>query len=141
MGEKQPAGSFAARPTHVRWLIFALACATSWLLYLHRYSWGVIRPSFKADHPGLDDEQLGWLDGVFNLTYAIGQVPGGLAGDIFGARSVLAIIIFLWSLTVAGLAWVRGPWAALRLRAVFGLCPAGASSVPHTTTRDLVPLA
>ena len=32
----------AERPTQVRWLIFALACATSWLLYLHRYAWGVI---------------------------------------------------------------------------------------------------
>jgi sugar phosphate permease len=141
MGEKQPAGPFAARPTHARWLIFALACATSWLLYLHRYSWGVIRPSFKADHPGLDDEQMGWLDGVFNLTYAMGQVPGGLAGDVFGARSVLAIIIFLWSLTVAGLAWVRGPWAALGLRAVFGLSQAGAYPVLNKATRNWFPLA
>jgi MFS family permease len=141
MGEKQPAGPFTVRPTHVRWLIFALACATSWLLYLHRYSWGVIRPSFKADHPGLDDERMGWLDGIFNLTYAIGQVPGGLAGDVFGARSVLAIIIFLWSLTVAGLAWVRGPWAALGLRAAFGLSQAGAYPVLNKATRSWFPLA
>ncbi len=32
------------RPTQVRWLIFGLACAVSWLLYLHRYAWGAIKP-------------------------------------------------------------------------------------------------
>ena len=37
----------AERPTRVRWLIFGLACAVSWLLYLHRYAWGVIRPAIK----------------------------------------------------------------------------------------------
>jgi sugar phosphate permease len=130
----------AARPTHVRWLIFALACATSWLLYLHRYSWGVVRPSFKADHPGMSDTEVGWLDGIFNLTYALGQVPGGLAGDVFGARSVLAVIILLWSLTVAALAWVRAPWAALGLRALFGLGQAGAYPVLNKATRSWFPL-
>src|SRR5438128_1626670 len=33
----------ASRPTRVRWLIFLVAGAASWLLYLHRYSWGVIK--------------------------------------------------------------------------------------------------
>ena len=32
-----------ARPTGIRWLVLALACLTSWLLYLHRFSWGVIK--------------------------------------------------------------------------------------------------
>jgi hypothetical protein len=39
-----------ASPTRIRWLIFSLACATSWLLYLHRYAWGVIKPSLKAEY-------------------------------------------------------------------------------------------
>ena len=56
------------RPTRVRWLIFTLACAVSWLLYLHRYAWGVIRPSLKAENPDLTDMELGWLDALFNAT-------------------------------------------------------------------------
>jgi hypothetical protein len=39
--------SIRDRPTRVRWIIFALACAASWLLYLHRYAWGVMKPSFR----------------------------------------------------------------------------------------------
>ena len=27
------------RPTNIRWLIFALACGTSFVLYLHSYTW------------------------------------------------------------------------------------------------------
>src|SRR5262249_50780164 len=38
----------AERPTPVRWLVGGLACATSWLLYLHCHSWGVIRPKIRA---------------------------------------------------------------------------------------------
>jgi sugar phosphate permease len=133
--------STAERPTRVRWLIFALACATSWLLYLHRYSWGVIRPYFKADHPNLDDEDVGWIDGAFNAPYAVGQVPGGLAGDVFGARAVLSVVILFWSLAVAGLAWVRTPWAAFGLRSLFGLVQAPAYPVLNKATRSWFPLS
>ena len=74
-------------PTTVRWLVFTLACAASFILYLHRYSWGVIKPALKHDYPDLTDTQLGWLDSAFNATYAVGQVPTGLAGDLFGRGS------------------------------------------------------
>src|SRR5262249_55674003 len=109
------------RPTQVRWLIFALACAVSWLLYLHRYSWGVIRPSLLAENPGLTDASLGWLDAVFNATYAIGQVPGGLAGDWLGPRAVLSVAILCWSGCVVWLCWAQSFWQVLGVRSAFGL--------------------
>src|SRR5262249_3596703 len=84
VGASPQSDETAPRPTRVRWLVFALACAASWLLYLHRYAWGVVRPSLKAEDPELTDLDLGWLDSLFNLTYALGQVPGGLAGDLRG---------------------------------------------------------
>src|SRR5437588_833661 len=87
-----------ARPTQVRWLIFVLICAASWLLYLHRYAWGVIKPAFRAENPNLTDTELGWLDSAFLATYAFGQAPGGLVGDVFGTRAVFVVIILLWSL-------------------------------------------
>src|SRR5262249_14946449 len=93
-------------PTRVRWVIFLLACAVSWLLYLHRYVWGVIKPALKRECPELTDTELGWLDSLFQVTYAIGQVPGGLAGDLYGPRAVLSISILFWSGMVAALAWV-----------------------------------
>ena len=74
----------AERPTRVRWVIFILACAVSWLLYLHRYSWGLIKPAFLAENPDISPTEVGWLDSAFMAAYALGQVPGGLAGDLFG---------------------------------------------------------
>src|ERR1700736_4961615 len=99
-----------SRPTRSRSLVFALACAASWLLYLHRYSWGVIKPAFLQENPGLTDTEVGWLDSAFNATYALGQVPVGLAGDALGPRGVLTAVIFLWSLASAGVACATGFW-------------------------------
>jgi sugar phosphate permease len=129
-----------ARPTHTRWLIFALACATSWLLYLHRYAWGVIRPSLKSENPDLTDQQLGWLDAMFNLTYALGQVPGGLAGDLCGPRVVLSLLILLWSACVAWLAAGHGFLHLAGIRAAFGLAQAGAYPCLSQVTRRWFPL-
>ena len=89
------------QPTQVRWIIFGLACAASWLLYLHRYAWGVVKPAFRAENPHLTDTEVGWLDSAFLATYAIGQVPGGAAGDLLGPRTVLTVLIFLWTVASA----------------------------------------
>ena len=129
------------RPTRVRWLIFGLACAASGLLYLHRYSWGIIKPAFKEENPGFDDETLGWLDSAFLATYAFGQVPGGMAGDRFGPRATMTIFTLVWSLAVAGVAWTAGFWQIFGARALFGLAQAGAYPVISKMTRTWFPLA
>lgn len=127
-------------PTQVRWFVFVLACAASWLLYLHRYSWGVVKPAFKLENPELTDIQLGWLDSAFNAAYALGQVPGGLSGDILGPRAVLPAMILLWSVATAGVAWTAGFWRLFAVRAGFGLAQAGAYPVMNKMTRNWYPL-
>jgi sugar phosphate permease len=128
-------------PTRVRWLIFFLACAASWLLYLHRYSWGVIKPALQREHPELTSTQLGWLDSAFNLTYALGQVPAGLAGDYFGARGVLAVIVLAWSAVIAGIGWTTGFYRLYGLRTALGLTQAGAYPSLSKVTRTWFPLS
>jgi ACS family glucarate transporter-like MFS transporter len=130
-----------SRPTRVRWLIFALACAASCLLYLHRYAWGIIKPAFRAENPGLDDIDVGWLDSAFLATYAIGQVPGGMAGDRFGPRAVLSVLALVWSLAALGVAWTGGFWRLFGARAAFGLAQAGVYPVLNKMTRTWFPLA
>ena len=127
------------RPTRVRWILFALTCAASWLLYLHRYSWAVIKPAFRQDFPELTDTEIGWLDSAFLASYALGQVPGGLAGDWFGPRAVLAGMILIWSAFVAGVAWTSGFWRLGAVRAGFGLAQAGAYPVISRMTRIWFP--
>jgi MFS family permease len=127
------------RPTRVRWLIFALACATSWLLYLHRYAWGVIRPALKAEYD-LTDVELGWLDSLFNLSYGLGQIPGGLAGDRLGPRAVLSLLILLWSGCVAWLTVAQTFGQLAGVRAAFGLAQAGCYPCLSQVTRRWFPL-
>src|SRR5947209_5190548 len=98
------------RPTSVRWWIFLLACAASWLLYLHRYAWGVIKPFFREEFPAFSDTEIGWIDSAFLAAYALGQVPGGLAGDVMGPRGVLSTLILAWSLAAAAVVWTAGFW-------------------------------
>jgi len=129
------------RPARVRRLIFVLACAASWLLYLHRYSWGVIKPAFQKEHPDVTATELGWLDSAFQGAYALGQVPGGLAGDVFGARLVLTVLILRWSAAVVGVAWTGSLPRLFGLRSAFGLAQAGAYPTLAQVTRHWFPLS
>jgi sugar phosphate permease len=143
--ESEPAASNGSphteRPTQVRWLVFGLACAVSWLLYLHRYAWGVIKPALKEEYAGLSDVELGYLDSLFSLTYAVGQVPGGMAGDLLGPRRVLSLLIVLWSATVAGFAGTISLTGLGTMRGLFGLAQAGAYPNLSKVTRSWFPLS
>ena len=108
-------------PTNVRWVIFTLACAASWMLYLQRYSWGIINPAFRHDYPELTNVEIGWLDSAFLATYAFGQVPGGIAGDWLGPRIVLSVLTLVGSLAAVGVAWTTGFWRLMSARAALRL--------------------
>jgi len=88
------------RPTNVRRLIFGLACGTSWLLYLHRYLFGLIKPKLTEEY-GWGDDKLGMLDSVFSTFYMVCQVPLGIAVDALGVHSVLTGMIVVWSIGLA----------------------------------------
>lgn len=118
--EFQPPGA-----TNVRWVIFGLACAVSFLNYVHRYSWGVVRPDVIKAY-GLNDSQMGWLDGAFNLTYSLCQFPGGLAGDLFGPRLVITLATVVWSCFVVGPIFLKNFVALLCYRLGFGAAQASA---------------
>lgn len=115
-----PARTAAAR---ARWIILALACLTSFLTYVHRYSWGAARPYFKQEY-GISNEQMGWLDAAFSLTYALGQYPGGWAGDVLGPRLVIPLAALLWTVMMVT-PTLRGDfWSLLGGRLAFGAAQA-----------------
>lgn len=113
------------RPTNIRWLVFTIACLTSALLYIHRYSWGVIKPKIKVEFD-LSDTQLGWLDSAFQVGYTIFQVPTGLAGDRWGPTAALPVMIFGWSLALAAIVLGNGFNSFAVIRFIFGATQAGA---------------
>src|SRR5580658_9841862 len=96
--ESTPAGQ---PPTNVRWLMFGLACGTSWFLYLHRYAWSIVSPKIRETY-GLDYTQSSYVFSLFYWTYAAGQIPSGIAIDLFGPHLFLGVSIVIWSIALAG---------------------------------------
>lgn len=119
------------RPTNVRWIVFGLASSTSWLLYLHRYAFALIKPKLVEEWQ-LDEQQLGALDSAFFLTYALFQLPLGIAADVWGVRLVLTAMIVVWTLGLAMHAWGSSSGQLWYARATLGL---GQSAVYAALTR------
>ncbi len=118
------APSLGQRPTRVRWLIFVLACGTSWFLYLHRYTWNFIRPELEEEF-GFSNTQLEDIFTAFNLSYAVGQIPSGILCDLFGPHVFLAVIIVLWSLVLPTFGVTGNVHGLGGLRVLFGAAQAG----------------
>ncbi len=111
--------------------MFGLACGTSWLLYLHRYTFALLKPELVREW-GLDKVQLGLLDSAFSLTSTLFQFPLGVLADVLGVRLVLTTLIVLWCLGLGWHAWAATPHQLWYARAVFGM---GQSAVYSTLSR------
>ncbi len=131
--------ALVVQPTRVRWLIFVLACITSFLLYLHRYSWGVIKVRL-AKQDLVSVEESGWLDAVFSLTYASGQVPIGLASDLVGPRLLLSLSVVLWTSMLVMIALVASFSLWATALGLFGIGQAGTYPILGKLTREWFPL-
>jgi sugar phosphate permease len=109
------------------------------MLYLHRYTFALIKPKL-ADEYGLSNTELGALDSAFSLFYMVFQFPSGVAADVLGAHLFLGGIILVWSLALGAHAWVdeRGLWSA---RAAFGMGQAGAFASVNRVARTWFPLS
>jgi len=108
------------QPTHVRYIIYVLACGTSFLLYLHRYSFALIKPELVQQW-GLNKGQLGLLDSAFATTSIGFQIPLGIAGDALGVHLVLTGLIVLWCIGLAMHAWAPSPKYLWYARATLGI--------------------
>jgi sugar phosphate permease len=99
----------------------------------------VIKSSLKQE-TGLSDLQLGWLDSAFSIAYAVCQVPGGAAGDLFGPRRVLSLIILLWSGCLAWVGFGQGMLGLAVSRVAFGSMQAGCYANLAKVTKSWFPL-
>ncbi|MEO8495081.1 MAG: MFS transporter [Planctomycetota bacterium] len=127
------------RPTKVRWLVFVLASGTSWMLYLHRYSWNFIRPALLEEYD-FTNSQVDALFTAFNASYAVGQIPGGIICDFFGTHLFLGIIIALWSVLLPCFGLTGNFYGLAGLRLGFGAAQAGCYPSLSKVTRVWFPL-
>ena len=78
------------------WVLVLLLSCVSFMAYFLRTSITVAQEHMVPDL-GLTFSQMGVITGIgFQLAYALGQIPAGIAGDWFGARRVLgwALVLF-----------------------------------------------
>ena len=60
---------------------------------------------------GISEVPMGWIYAAFPLGYAVGQLPGGMLGERFGARRVLAVLGVMWLFTSAATGFLPGLFA------------------------------
>jgi len=75
---------------------------------------------------GLSETQMGFVFSIFALAYGVFEIPMGWLGDRYGQRGLLTRICASWSLFTVLTGVVRGYWALLSVRFVFGAAEAGA---------------
>jgi MFS transporter, ACS family, glucarate transporter len=100
-------GPTLARPTAIRWRICALMMVVSFVAYLLRTNMSVAAVPMSADL-GLSHVQLGVVLAGFAWGYAIFQFPGGVVGDVIGARRALTVMAVLWGVLNLLVAFVPG---------------------------------
>jgi ACS family glucarate transporter-like MFS transporter len=111
--------------THARYRVVALATALGMITYLDRACIATLAPGIMRDL-GLSTIQMGYVFTVFQLAYALFEIPTAWWADRRGTRSVLSRIVLWWScLTAATGAAVSYPML-LAIRFLFGMGEAGA---------------
>ena len=108
------------------------------MLYLHRYTWNFIRPQLQDEY-GLSNTQLEGVYTIFNLSYAVGQVPSGILCDFFGLHIFLFLIILLWSIILPMFGMAGGLRGLGSCQLMFGACQAGCYPSLTKVTRNWFP--
>ncbi len=96
------------KPTSVRWRVFVLIAAASFVAYVLRGSISIATPAMIQDL-ALSEIQFGWIVSAFLWSYTICQFPGGIFGDKVGPRKALTLIAVFSSFGLILTAAVPGP--------------------------------
>lgn len=122
-----------------RYLLVLGTFIISLFMYIDRACISAAKDSISSDL-NFTDTQMGWVLSIFALGYALFQVPGGLYGDKYGPRKVLATIISLWSLFTALTGTTWNFISMMVTRFFFGAGEAGAFPNISRATFTWIPL-
>src|SRR5438034_11064167 len=90
-------------PMAYRWIILIFGMLAYTTSYFARSNFQGIAKFVSADF-GLDKGAIGLLGSVFLYSYALSQLPWGVASDRWGSRRAVGIGVFLTGVTLWGLA-------------------------------------
>jgi ACS family glucarate transporter-like MFS transporter len=85
------------KPSNVRWIILALMAAASFVAYVLRTNLSVVGVTIMKE-VGFTEIEFGMVLAAFAWGYGIFQFPGGIFGDMTGARKMLAMVCVSWGI-------------------------------------------
>jgi ACS family hexuronate transporter-like MFS transporter len=106
--------------THFRWVILAMVFVGTTLNYLDRSIMGILATPLQEQY-SISDEQYGYIQSAFAMTYAFGQLYSGSLLDKFGVRLVYAVALASWSLSAMFHAVASGAWSFGIMRVFLGV--------------------
>jgi sugar phosphate permease len=112
-------------PTHARYRVVALATALAMITYLDRACIATLAPGIMRDL-GLTTVEMGYVFTVFQLAYALFEIPTAWWADQKGTRAVLSRIVLWWSALTAATGAAFSYPVLLVVRFLFGAGEAGA---------------
>jgi MFS family permease len=112
-------------PSRARWVVLAMLCSMSFVLYIDRVCMSqAIVPI--GDDFGFTNWKKSLVMMAFTLAYGLFEVPTGRWGDMYGARRILTRIVIWWSVFTVATAMCFGFYSLLLVRFLFGAGEAGA---------------
>jgi MFS transporter, ACS family, glucarate transporter len=112
-------------PTRARYRVVALATGLGMITYLDRACIATLAPGIVRDL-GLSTIQMGYVFTVFQLAYALFEIPTAWWSDRRGTRAVLSRIVLWWSFLTALTGAAFSYPILLAIRFLFGMGEAGA---------------
>lgn len=111
-----------SKPSNTRWTILGLLLLISIITYVDRVNISITARQMMPAL-GLTNVQMGQIFSAFVFGYALFQIPGGWAGDRWGARKILSLAVIWWSVFTAltalapssFLAGIVGIWGSLMI--------------------------
>lgn len=103
---QRPKQNKAERPSNVRWVIVIMLFLFYTVNCIDRAALSVALPTISAEFL-LEPAVQGLILSAFFWTYCLCQIPGGMAADKYGPRTVIGVAATVWGsfTALAGLAW------------------------------------
>lgn len=126
------------RPTNVRFGVLAALCLAAAIAYVQRNSLSVAEVAIRED-VGIDKETMGWVMGLFFLTYSIFQLPTGWLAKRLGTRYGLSLFATVFSAASAAFALAVGYPMLAAARLGMGAAQAGIFPCCVNSIKDWLP--
>jgi MFS family permease len=129
-GVSQPASGDRDEGFGYRWIILAVGILAYGTSQFSRQNYTGVQ-KFIAEDLSLDRGTLGLMGSAFFYSYALFQMPWGIASDRFGSRAIIVAGILLTAATMAGFATAASSDSLIVWRILSGIA-AAAVYVPLT---------